>query len=686
MKRTAFVVAMLLAVAATFLYLLGADAVMLFAAALFLLSVVLWVFRSRLKTDAKSIFALLAVVLISVSFAVRSVGLSRTFETLNGKDAKAECVVKEEPVSLGDRSRLTVEVLKTDSGLKAAEGVKCLLYVRNSESAAQFAVGDVVSADVTFEKIEDGFVKNYYYRGVYFTSFCRSVEVVGHKSTVYEYFVSARQYIRRAISSHLGGDSSALLKGLMLGDKTEFSDELYYNFKACGLSHIVAISGLHINIISLALYSVLSKIVGRRKASALMFLPLVFVIAVTGFTPSAIRAGIMFGLFLLGKVLLKNPDSLNSLGVAVSAMLIFNPYYISSISFQLSVAATAGIILCGPFADKVAKRVTKRVNRRIIKKAISTAVKVAVLSVAANLFTMPFTALYFGFVSVVSPVVSVFVTAAATYLLILGSLAVALSLIPFVGYYPASGLFILCDVLTKYMSVVAKFFAAVPFSYVPIDYKTVYISLAAVLCLAAVWILLNKVGGKRCLALMSAGLLILGLVSNSLSNINSVRLTVVEAHITGVVLVKNGKCAVIGLCVENRQAVLNTLKLNSVTEVETVVSFDGNEGSAQEMLAGYRVNRVLSTVGLTKGYQTDVLNNVTLSANDKGFDIKCFDKNIRFVTAETISEALKADCDLCLVKFPSGNIRAVKNGRVLDGAEDGLSFKIREGKDVVYCG
>ena len=224
-----------------------------------------------------------------------------------------------------------------------------------------------------------------------------------------------------------------------------------------------------------------------------------------------------------------------------------------------------------------------------------------------------------------------------------------------------------------------------PFSYISIDYKTVYISLAAVLCLAAVWILLNRVGGKRVLVLMSAGLLCLGLVADGLSNINCVKLAVVGAEMPCVVLVKNGKGAVIGLCEENRLATANCLKLYNVAEVQTVVVVDGlNEGI--ELLDGYKVSNVVSAHDVENGGSLEVLKDVIISDAEAGFDIEYCDKYIKLIEAVTIGEAQNEECDLCIVKFPSGNVKAVKYGEIIGDAENDLSFKIFEGKDVVYCG
>lgn len=685
MRRTALVVAMLLAVAATFLYLLGSRSVFIFSGALVALTVLLWLLRRHVGLDLKSTLVLLSAALISVSFVFHGIRKDKTVDLLASKRATVECVVMEEPNRFDTYSEFEVRISGNRDGVKIPENVKFSLKIQNTAAASSAEVGDIILADVRFQTIKNESAKNYYYRGMYLSAWCGSAEIIGHKTSVYEAFVAVRKYVRGTLNKYLSGDSSALMNGLLLGDKTQFSDELYYDFKACGLSHIVAISGLHINIISLTLYALLSKFAGKRKAAGFMFIPLGFIVAVTGFTPSAIRAGIMFCVFLLGKILLKNSDALNSLGVAIAAMLAVNPYYIASISFQLSCAATAGIIIAGPFADEVAKKVSKRINRKLPKRVVRSAVSLSVLSVAANLLTLPFTALHFGFVSVVSPIVSVLVTPAATYLLMLGVTAVALSVIPFIGCYLAATLLFLADILTDYVAVIAKLGAGIPFSYVLVDYQIIYLCVGGILCFTALWLLLGRIGGKRTVALASAALLVAGITANTLSGLHSVVLTVPNTETPCAIFVKDGKCAVLGLDYGNEEAVLNHLKINNVTRVQTIVVTDGDYDAANSVSGKYRTETVMWDVQVPTG-QTEILDGVVLTVSDDGFKINCLDREIIFIKAETVDDVLKLDCDLCVVEFDGGNRRAVIDGEVLGSTDSGWSVKLRNGKDMIFNG
>lgn len=692
MRRTALVVAMLLAVAATFLYLLGVGAVFALACCIFIAAVVLWLSKRRSGVDSKSIFVLLITVLLCVWFIIAGIRKDNTVKGLDGKTGKVVCTVIEEPEHNGGYTELYVKIKSFDNASSNGfKGVKFKLLIHTSSPASSAEIGDIIKADAAFEIIDPSRAKYSYYRGIYLQSWCYSAEIDGHADSLYEHFVNLRKYIRGTVYKHLSGDSAALMNALILGDSAKLSDELYYNFKACGLSHLIAVSGLHINIICLALYGILSKLMGRQRASAVMFIPLIVMVAVTGFTPSAIRAGIMFAIFLLGRLFLKNPDSLNSLGTAMTVMLAVNPYYISSISFQLSCAATAGIIISAKPAEAIGKRILKNVRFKLLNRVLKLAIMLAIFAVAANLFTLPFTALHFGFISLVSPIVSVFVTPAATYLLTLGVLGVVLSAIPFLGFYLSAGVFWLADILTDYTAVIARVGASIPFSYIPVDYKMVYLWLGGTLGLIAVWILLGQIGGKRVVSFMSVTLLVLVIVGGSLSNINSVKITVLNTETQCLVLTKNRKCMVFGLNGENRAALETQLKLYEINQIEAVFVTDLEESlsTVESLRQNYTVNAVLAIDGdsVTPGDKCEPISGVavTLIEKDK-LQIDFLDKTVVLMKADSFDEIVAVPADVRFAEFNSGSRKAVLNGGeviTLDG-EWAVTFK--EGKDMIFNG
>ena len=192
-------------------------------------------------------------------------------------------------------------------------------------------------------------------------------------------------------------DAAPFALALITGEKSELSLDARTNsaIKVAGLSHVIVVSGMHMAF----LLGALRLITGRRRAAAAIGVPLIVVfMAMTGFTPSVVRAGIMQILLLLAPLLRRENDPATSLSAAALLLLLANPQAIGSLSLQLSFSAMAGIMLVSPrvygwllrpeFAEK------GRAARYMAGTAASTT--------GALVFTTPLTALYFGFVPLYS--------------------------------------------------------------------------------------------------------------------------------------------------------------------------------------------------------------------------------------------------------------------------------------------
>ncbi len=143
--------------------------------------------------------------------------------------------------------------------------------------------------------------------------------------------------IRRAISQRLElvfpDDTAFFTKALMLGDRSDLDYETSTAFKISGISHVIAVSGLHVSI----LFSVIFLIAWRKRGiTALIGIPvLILFAAVTGFTPSVTRACVMQILIILADFILKEYDPPTALSAAVLLMLLVNPVAVTSASLQL---------------------------------------------------------------------------------------------------------------------------------------------------------------------------------------------------------------------------------------------------------------------------------------------------------------------------------------------------------------
>ena len=211
-----------------------------------------------------------------------------------------------------------------------------------------------------------------------------------------------RHQLLERIDTIFTGRVAAFASALVLADRSKITYEMNTAFKISGISHIVAVSGMHVSILFGLLYILMAR---RRFLSFLVGVPALFLFAaIVGFTPSITRACIMQGLMLLAMVLDREYDPPTSLAFTALVMLVANPLTILSVSFQLSMGCMFGIFL---FSEKirlwiVSKMENKNKKSKFRSKLINgVAVSVSV-SLSATIITTPLVAYHFGCVSLVS--------------------------------------------------------------------------------------------------------------------------------------------------------------------------------------------------------------------------------------------------------------------------------------------
>ena len=162
--------------------------------------------------------------------------------------------------------------------------------------------------------------------------------------------VRLRSNIESRLMNLLPNDYGALCTALLLGNKDYLSDRAYGNLKACGITHIICVSGLHISLWTAAVLFILKKLHINEKISCLITgVAVLFLMLLTGMTYSAVRAGIMMLIYLASIILSREKDSLNSLGFALTVIALTNPFAMCSVSLQLSAISTLGVICYSEF-------------------------------------------------------------------------------------------------------------------------------------------------------------------------------------------------------------------------------------------------------------------------------------------------------------------------------------------------
>ena len=160
----------------------------------------------------------------------------------------------------------------------------------------------------------------------------------------------------RALELLLSPEDASVMKAMLLGEKKGMDQEIKSLYQAAGISHVVAISGLHISILGMGVYNLLRRLFGRPgrpgsgqlpacAVSALFLLSFLFM---TGFSASSMRAGIMFALSLTARLLGRTYDTATALTVAAALLLTENPAWIDDTGFQLSFTAALAASIAVP--------------------------------------------------------------------------------------------------------------------------------------------------------------------------------------------------------------------------------------------------------------------------------------------------------------------------------------------------
>ena len=249
-----------------------------------------------------------------------------------------------------------------------------------------------------------------------------------------KYITKARLGIRKRLST-IPGDEGALARALLIGDKSGISNTMYNNFKTAGVSHLMAVSGLHLGVISAFALFIMKRLKVKDKASFIITTVLIiYYCALCGFTKSVVRAGIMVCVLMIGKLLNRHGDTLNSLGIAAFIICI-NPFAVWDVGAMLSVLSVLAICTAYPIAEKSISTL-KLFKSYYLNYALRYVLKSFALISCIILYQLPVLFIFFGntsLVGIISSIILVPLGSLATILSLLTSLAVRIKIgLPFV--------------------------------------------------------------------------------------------------------------------------------------------------------------------------------------------------------------------------------------------------------------
>ncbi|MBE6671926.1 MAG: hypothetical protein E7599_00185 [Ruminococcaceae bacterium] len=260
--------------------------------------------------------------------------------------------------------------------------------------------------------------------------------------TIGSFFHRLSSGLSTVLHRNLDSKTASFACALLLGQRNGLDDEINRDFRFLGISHTLAVSGLHLSVLTAALLFLLGILrAGRKTRLTVITLFLALFVGICGFSPSVLRAALMAACLLVANTAGEKTNGLRTLAISLGLILLFCPYLIFSVSLQLSALATLGILVLYPlFIGKESPKHTLWLGGRVFRFFLCQ----CALTVAATVFTLPILYLQFGAVSLASLFANLLFVPLVTLMLYL--LAVYLILLPIPGIhhllrYAVSGLY-----------------------------------------------------------------------------------------------------------------------------------------------------------------------------------------------------------------------------------------------------
>jgi competence protein ComEC len=283
----------------------------------------------------------------------------------------------------------------------SAEG-KVVLYFPKRDFEKPFNYGDVLLIKGSPSEVpppgnpgEFDYKTFLTYRRIYHQHFAQKENVRWLRQEVPNqllyYALQARLWANGVLHKNIDGDQErAVASALILGVTDGLDPELLYAYSATGAMHVLAVSGLHVSIIFLIILFIFKPVTKTKQGKAtVVALSLIFLWGyafVTGLSPSVLRAVTMFSFFAIAKIAARNTNIYNTLAASAFCLLLFDPFLIMSVGFQLSYLAVLGILYIQPMLQRAFEPRSWLANEIWKITSVSIAAQISTLSVALFYF------------------------------------------------------------------------------------------------------------------------------------------------------------------------------------------------------------------------------------------------------------------------------------------------------------
>ena len=319
--------------------------------------------------------------------------LSKTEDIVIKGKIKRETKTKE----YGKIYKVQIEEI-TQNG-KEIKAQKKNIYIQENKTKIKLQYGDIIEVKGKYEEPESrrnykGFDYKLYLKtkNILGTLKTTNIKKVSHKiENPIEYIesksIKLSENLKQKANDILPQEIASIFIGIILGDTTEISEEVIENFRNANMSHILAVSGMHMSYLILLVTQIIGKLIGKKQAYYISIILIIEYMFLTGFSASIIRAGIMGIILISSKIFYKNNDVLTNIAISALIILLKNPYTILDLSFQFSYGGTIGIILFQKF-------ISKNFLEKIIKS--KKIIEIISVTISAQIIILPISIMQFN--------------------------------------------------------------------------------------------------------------------------------------------------------------------------------------------------------------------------------------------------------------------------------------------------
>ncbi len=380
-----FAIASVLGVVCTVLSIkFGFLVVLLPFLALVIIDLILIVTKSKEFSVMVSIMALLFISVSLVS-SIKIANINNCIE----KAYPSECVLSGKVVSVKSYGGYYSYILKTPE--YNGEKINCNVQFT---SESMLSKGDMVSFTASLNPIDKNEYSKFLTDNVGFTVNASDIEVVGQTNNLFE---KCYLKIKTVIVENMGEQAPFAL-ALITGDSSLINSQELSNFRFSGVSHIFAVSGLHIGFLVGLLSAFFEFLkIKREKKAFLVTLIALFYSGICGFTPSSIRATVMSAILLFAKAKGRKYDMLNGISLSMIIILLFNPFDLLSTGFVLSYGCVISICLFYRTFENLLKFMPEKLGSSVA------------LCLSVQFGVSPLVCYYFGYTSIISVLLNLLV-------------------------------------------------------------------------------------------------------------------------------------------------------------------------------------------------------------------------------------------------------------------------------------